>query len=103
MPLEISSKGQQRDIAVSDYSAILFRQLERGDILCALIMARRKNVLPTLASLPPDMPVPARDSVRENRAFEEAEGDPGIPDAEEAEDLSTLRPEEEDAEVVEEE
>ncbi len=56
-----------------------------------------------LASLPPDMPVPARDSVRENRAFGEAEGDPDLPDAEEAEDLPMLRPEEEDAEVVEEE
>ncbi len=56
-----------------------------------------------LARLPFDMPLPALDSVRENRAFEKAEGDPDLPDQEEAEDLPTLRPEEEDAEVVEEE
>ncbi len=35
-----------------------------------------------LASLPPDMPLSAVDSVRENRALEAVEGDPDLPDAE---------------------
>jgi hypothetical protein len=56
-----------------------------------------------LVSLPPDMPLPAVTTVRESRAFEEAEGDPDLPDADKAEDLPTLRPEEEEAEVAEEE
>jgi hypothetical protein len=56
-----------------------------------------------LASLPPDMPLKAHNSVRENRNFKEAKGNPDLPDAEEADDLPTLRPEEEDTEVVKEE
>ena len=56
-----------------------------------------------LTSLPPDMPMPAVTTVRGGRAFEEGEGDPDLPDVDEAEDLPTLRPEEEEAEVAEEE
>jgi hypothetical protein len=49
------------------------------------------------------MPLPsAHDRFREMRAFEEVDGDPEVPDTEEAEDLLTLRPEEEDAEVAKE-
>jgi hypothetical protein len=56
-----------------------------------------------LSSLPPDMPLPAPESVRVTRAYEEADGDAEIQDnSEEAEDLSTARLEEEDAEVAEE-
>jgi hypothetical protein len=55
-----------------------------------------------LESLSPDIQLPAVTSVKENRAFEEMEGDLDLPDAEEAEDLPPWGPEEEeDAEVVE--
>ncbi len=47
-----------------------------------------------MLSLPPDIPLPALDIV---------EGDHDLPDAEEGEDLPTLRPEQEYRELVKEE
>jgi hypothetical protein len=54
------------------------------------------------ASLPPDMPIPPPDNVRVRQAVEESLNDSEVQDAEEAEDLPTARPEEEDEEVAEE-
>jgi hypothetical protein len=54
------------------------------------------------ASLPPDMPLPVREVTRDMSAVEEAAGDPDVLDGEEVEDMPAIRPEEEDAEVLDE-
>ena len=56
----------------------------------------------SLASIPPDMPLPVREPIRGVVAIHEAAGDPEVQDAEETEDMPTVRPEEEDAEAAEE-
>ncbi len=56
----------------------------------------------SLASIPPDIPLPVREPIRGVIAIHEAAGDPEVQDAEETEDMPTVRPEEEDAEAAEE-
>jgi hypothetical protein len=46
------------------------------------------------ASIPPDMPLPDQENIR---SVAMVQGDVDVQEAEEVEDLSTLRPEEEDA------
>lgn len=53
------------------------------------------------ASIPPDMPLPDRQHIRDVRAIIETNAD--VQEATEDEDLPVLRPEEEDAEAAEEE
>jgi hypothetical protein len=55
------------------------------------------------ASIPPDMPLPICEVVRDFSAVEEAAGDPDALDSEEAEDMPDIRPEEEEAEAAAEE
>jgi hypothetical protein len=55
------------------------------------------------ASLPPDIPLPACNVIRDVSAVEEAAGDPDVLDNEEVKDMPAIRPEEEDVETAEEE
>ena len=55
------------------------------------------------ASLPPDIPLPACNVIRDVSAVEEAAGDPDVLDNEEVKDIPAIRPEEEDVETAEEE